>query len=291
MKKIISTIVIVSMILGLAPCSVRAEETTEEQRLTETEAVATNTDTYVTETVNADTDNEEPSVIYDDDWKDEITATYEGYLDGEIPAGYHVEHEEDALTENNELLEDEMAVGVSGESDVFRVENYTYEIIPLLPPYNNYFYVKTDNPDPRYVRFVDKESVYYTEEDYNRNNGPCAIRPTEVRFSDVVYEDYETGRVKGGYIFVRHHGYNMDGGSLVLQQGDRPYYRKKISYGYSESVPLYKDTNVTVNCPAVKSSTQYLIDNYTSPNDDLFTNLSNDTHIRCLPFRRIMSFL
>lgn len=274
MKKIISTIVITTMILGLAPCSVRAEEPTEEKRLTETEMVATNTDTYITN-VNAGTDNEEASVIYDDDRKDEIPAAYEGDLDGEIPAGYYAEYEEDVLTENNELLEDELTVGASGESDIVRVENYTYEIIPLLPPYNDYFYVKTDNPDPRYVRFVDKESVYYTEEDYNRQDGPCAIRPVGVRFSDVVYEDYETGRVKGGYIFVRHHGYNMDGGSLVLQQGDRPYYRKETSYGYSESNPVYTDTNVTVNCPAVKSSIQYLIDNYTSPTDDLFTNLNN----------------
>ncbi len=277
MKKIISTIVITAMVLGLAPCSVRAEEHTGEQLLTETETAATNTDAYITEdvNVNADADNEEASVIYADDRKDEITAAYEGDLDGEIPAGYYVEYAEAALTENNELSEDELTVGASGKSDIVHVENYTYEIIPLLPPYNDYFYVKTDNPDPRYVRFVDKQSVYYTEEDYNRKDGPCAIRPSGIRFSDVVYEDYETGRVKGGYIFVRHYGDNMDGGSLVLQQGDRPYYREKTSYGYSESVPVYTDTDVTVKCPAVKSPSQYLIDNYTSEDDDLFTNLSN----------------
>ncbi|MCM1287554.1 MAG: hypothetical protein NC240_04530 [Clostridium sp.] len=273
MKRIISTIVIATMILGLAPCSVRAEELTEEQILHETEA-ATNTDAYITDAVNVNVDTDNAEVIYDDVRKDEITAVYEGELDGEIPAGYYAEFEED-LTENNELLEDELTVGASGESDIVHVENYTYEIIPLLPPYNDYFYVKTDNPDPRYVRFVDKESVYYTEEDYDRENGPCAIRPSGVRFSDVAYEDYETGRVKGGYIFVRHHGYNMDGGSLVLQQGDRPYYRTKTSSSwYSETVPIYTDTKVTVNCPPVKSSIQYLIDNYTSPTDDLFTNLS-----------------
>ena len=38
--------------------------------------------------------------------------------------------------------------------------DYTYEIIPLLPPLNQYFYVKTDNPDPYSFRFYDKDTVY-----------------------------------------------------------------------------------------------------------------------------------
>lgn len=35
---------------------------------------------------------------------------------------------------------------------------YTYEIVPLIEPFNEYFYVKTDNPHPESFRFSDKDS-------------------------------------------------------------------------------------------------------------------------------------
>ena len=35
---------------------------------------------------------------------------------------------------------------------------YSYEVIPLMPPFNSYFYIKTNNPDPDSFRFVDKET-------------------------------------------------------------------------------------------------------------------------------------
>ena len=37
---------------------------------------------------------------------------------------------------------------------------YSYSITPLLAPFNNYFFVETDNPDPNSFRFVDPSSVY-----------------------------------------------------------------------------------------------------------------------------------
>ena len=35
---------------------------------------------------------------------------------------------------------------------------YTYEIFPLMEPFNEYFYVKTENPHPESFRFSDKDS-------------------------------------------------------------------------------------------------------------------------------------
>ena len=40
------------------------------------------------------------------------------------------------------------------------VTDYTYAVTPVLSPFNEYFYVKTDNPDPFSFRFVDNSTVY-----------------------------------------------------------------------------------------------------------------------------------
>lgn len=149
------------------------------------------------------------------------------------------------------------------------VTKYSYEIIPLLAPFNSYYYVKTDNPNPGYIQFVDKESKYYNADEKVSSN-PCSIRPSLMRFSDVVYENYETGRVNGGYIFVRDNGYNMDGGTLVLQQANREY---KSTGSYSTTYCTYTDTNVTVSCPTVCPAANYLIDTYTNSGMSFFEKL------------------
>ena len=41
---------------------------------------------------------------------------------------------------------------------------YSYTITPLLAPFNEYFFVKTDNPDPTSFRFTDKTSAYIEDE-------------------------------------------------------------------------------------------------------------------------------
>lgn len=139
-------------------------------------------------------------------------------------------------------------------------EAYAYEITPLLAPFDEYFYVKTENPDPSNIRFVDKSSRYYTAS----QSELCYLVPVETRFLDVVYENKKTGRVKDGYIFQRK-GKGMDGGSLKLQVS-----KTKDWYGeYTD----YKNTSVTVSCPKVKSSSQYLIDTYTKSGASLFDNL------------------
>jgi len=161
-----------------------------------------------------------------------------------------------------------------GNDNPADVTKYSYEIIPLLAPFNDYYYVKTDNPYPGYIRFVDKDSKYYTD-DEKSSDAPCAIRYSTYRYSDVEYEDYETGRVKGGYIFVRDTGYNMDGGELSLQQANDEYVVKYYNGYYTSNSPKYTDTGITVSCPEVKSSIQYLIDNYTSSDKDFFENMNS----------------
>lgn len=139
---------------------------------------------------------------------------------------------------------------------------YTYAITPLLPPFNEYFYVKTDNPDPSNIRFKDKSSIYYSSGDKE----PAVIVPTEVRFLDVVYENKKKGRVKGGYIFEISGSTGLDGGELILQKKE-----KGQSYYYTDD--KYTDTKTRVKCPTVKDSIQYLIDAYTANSMTFFGKL------------------
>ena len=59
------------------------------------------------------------------------------------------------------------------------IEEYSYQIIPLLSPLNIFFFVKTDNPDPRSFRFADQNTIYSETgdsisayQDY-KDNIPC----------------------------------------------------------------------------------------------------------------------
>ena len=124
------------------------------------------------------------------------------------------------------------------------VESYSYTITPIVSPFNVYYYVKTDNPDPTSFRFVDKTSKYFTK--YNGYNG--IINVVSRIYADVTYEKTSTFRVKGGYIF-RNVTEDSDGGSLMLQ--------KKNANG------SFSDTSVKVNCAAVKDRYDYLLDTYT----------------------------
>lgn len=51
----------------------------------------------------------------------------------------------------------------AAENSEAEVTKYSYEITPMLAPFNDYFYVKTDYPDPLNIRFVDKNSKYAEE--------------------------------------------------------------------------------------------------------------------------------
>ena len=175
--------------------------------------------------------------------------------------------------------------------------DYTYEITPILSPFNEYFYVKTDNPDPLSFRFADNTTVY-------AENGACGSLDflydswdeEVILFSDVVYEDKSTARVKGGYIFE---GKNTDGGNVTLQ------YKKEISYSeYSkleqegssnigeitetlssssdggagfktyQIIGYYKWENTSLNfkLPKLVSEFDYLVDTY-AVKDNFFDNM------------------
>ena len=159
-------------------------------------------------------------------------------------------------------------------------EDYTYELIPLLEPFNEMFYLKTDNPNISRLRFVDEESKYYTESteeyDYLSQDGTAI-------YSDVKYEvDYETrefngekydayvGRVNGGYILKCQNKGN-DGGEFILyvDQGQR--------WNGTEYEDYIEKTDIKVSCPDLIDYCDYLIQNYTSEGKSLFDNLS-DVH-------------
>ncbi len=135
-------------------------------------------------------------------------------------------------------------------AETAEVEKYSYEVIPLMAPFNYYFYVKTDNPDPGSFRFADKETRYAA------GGKTGSITPVAAAYADVKYENSKTKRVKGGYIAA---GDATDGGELRLQQ-------KK---GYT-----YKDTAVTVQVDGLKDVADYLISTYGDSQKTYFDNLT-----------------
>lgn len=138
------------------------------------------------------------------------------------------------------------------------VTDYTYTITPLLEPFNEYFFVKTDNPDPTSFRFADKSSEYSEDSaivfDYDDWYGKVKL------YADIKYENPETGRVSGGYIFK---SFNTDGGEVVLQS--------KNDADYSWDV-TWSDTNVKLKLPVLKDEVDYLIDTY-ADQSDFFDNM------------------
>ena len=152
------------------------------------------------------------------------------------------------------------------------VTQYTYEVIPILAPFCHYVYVKTDNPDPTSFCLNDKDSVYWSQDGYYGTVPQCVWSiynwDEEIdTFADVVYENPETHRVKGGYIFGTPEC-DPDGGELVVQQ--RVF---ETRYGSLDYEKCFVDTDLTITCPPVKHYTDVLIEEYTDPSKSLFENL------------------
>ncbi|MBR6044487.1 MAG: dockerin type I repeat-containing protein [Ruminococcus sp.] len=164
-----------------------------------------------------------------------------------------------SLPDSSELFM--MSASAEGTKDV---TDYTYTVTPLLAPFNELFYVKTDNPDPKSFRFIDKSTKYKNK--YTGDNVTTEIEFYEDDlFADVKYENTETMRVKGGYIFWSSF-HNVDGGKLVLQ--------KKTVYKdgwYTQT--RWDDTDITVKTSAVMDDVDYLIKNY-AKGDTFFEKLS-----------------
>ncbi len=148
-------------------------------------------------------------------------------------------------------------------------ERYSYEVIPLMAPFNSYFYIKTDNPDPDSFRFVDEKTEYADK------GKTGSVTPTDTVFSDVKYENVKTKRVKGGYIAT---GSATDGGELRLQAGKvtgtHSIYNVTTGETTTEKDYEYKDTAVTVQVAGLKDVVDYLISTYGDSSKSYFDNLS-----------------
>lgn len=126
---------------------------------------------------------------------------------------------------------------LSGEPNV-KLE-YSYEITPLLSFSNEYFYIKTDDPNPSRFRFADNDSTY---------NDEAVIKRTDSQFADIKYADTETLRVNGGYIFYSG---NTDGGDVSLQI----YLDEWFDTGITYTLPrLYDTADYLIHTYAVKSN-------------------------------------
>ncbi len=151
---------------------------------------------------------------------------------------------------------------------------YTYTITPILAPFEYYIYVETDNPDPLSFAFADYDDVYTEDGD---DTAYYALK--EILFVDVEYEDEDTYRVNGGYIFSCKEG-KSDGGELSLMQTTGVDYIQSvynITTGASGEVTYYEyeDTGITVTAPAMVDYIDYLIDNYTSDDQSFFEKMNS----------------
>ena len=138
------------------------------------------------------------------------------------------------------------------------VTDYSYTVTPLLEPFNEYFFVKTDNPDPCSFRFIDKSSIYGDSGNISPNRD--SWNDCLYLYEDIKYENIQTGRVDGGYIF---RGSYTDGGEVELQSN--------VSTGsyYSST---WEDTGVKLRLPTLKDDVDYLIDTYATKSD-FFDNM------------------
>lgn len=75
------------------------------------------------------------------------------------------------------------------------VTDYSYTVTPLIEPFNEYFFVKTDNPDPCSFRFIDKSSIY--GENGNVSPNVDSWNDCMYLYEDIKYENNQTGRVDG----------------------------------------------------------------------------------------------
>ena len=153
---------------------------------------------------------------------------------------------------------------------------YTYEVTPLLPPFNDLVFVKTGNPDPLSFRLVDKNAKK-DGDDYTP-----AFLPCKQKFVDVKYENEKILRVNGGYIFKSDRWTSEpDGGNLTLQVVNMGYEDSAwceysgggMSFRGGDENKIYSDTNVKVKCQKLKNYIDFIVDKYTDKSKGLFENL------------------
>ena len=221
------------MSVSMLPNAAFADAITESETVVEAETDAAEESSFSEETLY--TDESEPEETDESETEADIKATEADTVETESVAA-ETETETETETEETETEEVLLDAGAA---------KYSYKITPLLAPFNHYFYVQTDNPDPLSFRFEDKSSVYkdgsfesYISMDYDDFDKKTNL------YADVRYEDTKTGRVKGGYIF---YGGSSDGGEIVLQEGNGDN---------------WKDTSVKLKLPALMDNVDYLIKTY-----------------------------
>lgn len=182
-------------------------------------------------------------------------ASEEVLVDESYTDSSGVDISNDVIEETDEQAAVKM-LEVSGSSA--NSTNYSYTITPILSPFNQYFFVKTDNPDPSSFRFADMDSAYGENAVISLNWDSRYDKI--VLYPDVHYENTETGRVNGGYIF---RSYDTDGGEVVLQETDNP----------KASSPVWNNTNIKKTLPALVDVADYLISTYADKNS-FFDNMT-----------------
>ena len=191
----------------------------------------------------------------------EIYGEESSYAPADADVFSHVPGAEENCSPCRAFTPDKSDIAATGAGK--SVTDYTYEIKPLLAPFNTFFFVKTDNPDPTSFRFLDSESVYFEKEnetdylDFYQDY----MYEEPIIFSDVQYEDESNCRVTGGYIFMSGTE-TTDGGKLKLQYKTGQYWPNE----------KWNDTNITCTVPKVKDDVDYLIDTFATKGS-FFENL------------------
>ena len=154
----------------------------------------------------------------------------------------------------------------AAQTKVEEVAQYSYKIIPLLQPFNEYFFVKTDNPNPKSFRFIDQTTVY----DANWAI-PGIIEFCNYAFADIHYDNPETLRVNGGYIFSAYCD-DVDGGEIMLQAANVKKESEYQDYDYWSS-GKWVNTGKTFTLPRLMDGTDYLIETYAA-GDSFFDKMN-----------------
>ncbi len=155
----------------------------------------------------------------------------------------------DGLFGDTETDPDEEPDSMEEDPDAFDITKYTYSVTPLVSDICYYYYVKTDNPDPKSFVFVDENNSY----DIGMSS---TLAYEDEPFADVNYTGTDPLRVKDGYIF--YCGYSIDGGELTLK--DRS--------GWKE-----ESTGITVTIPQQLTEEQYLINRFTDASMSFFEKM------------------
>ncbi|MER2081669.1 MAG: dockerin type I repeat-containing protein [Ruminococcus sp.] len=138
----------------------------------------------------------------------------------------------------------------AAQTKVEEVAQYSYKITPLLQPFNQFFFVKTDNPNPKSFRFIDQPTVY---------DAKGAISFSNYAFADIHYDNPETMRVNGGYIFRSSN--KVDGGEIMLQAANVKNESDYQDYDRWHS-GIWVNTGKTFTLPRLMDVTDYLIETY-----------------------------